>query len=60
MCSINHDLEIIFIHTPKCGGLFIEKVLEEFYGFDTYYFTHENHEDFEESARLPPSTWTGF
>jgi len=46
MCSINHDLEIIFIHTPKCGGLFIEKVLEDFYGFDTYYFTHENHDDF--------------
>jgi len=46
MCSINHDLEAIFIHTPKCGGLFIEKVLEKYYGFSTYYFTHENHEEF--------------
>jgi hypothetical protein len=46
MCSINHDLKAIFIHTPKCGGLFIEKVLEKFYGFETLYFTHENHTDF--------------
>lgn len=43
MCSINHDLKAIFIHTPKCGGLFIEKLLERFYNFKTYYFTHENH-----------------
>lgn len=43
MCSINHDLKLIFIHSPKCGGLFVEKVLNNFYGFKTYYFTHENH-----------------
>ncbi len=43
MCSINHDLKLIFIHTPKCGGLFVEKILDRFYGFNTYYFTHENH-----------------
>ena len=46
MCSINHDLETIFIHNPKSGGLFIQDVLEEFYNFKTYYFTHENHESF--------------
>ncbi len=43
MCSINHELKLIFIHTPKCGGLFVEKLLETFYEFKTYYFTHENH-----------------
>jgi hypothetical protein len=46
MCSINHDLKAIFIHTPKCGGLYVEKLLETFYGFKTFYFTHENHNDF--------------
>jgi hypothetical protein len=46
MCSINHDLKCIFIHTPKCGGLFVEKILDHFYGFKTYYFTHENHDEF--------------
>jgi hypothetical protein len=43
MCSINHDLKAIFIHTPKCGGLYVEKILERFYNFKTYYFTHEDH-----------------
>jgi hypothetical protein len=46
MCSINHELKAIFIHTPKCGGMFIERILENLYGFETYYFTHENHNDF--------------
>ena len=46
MCSINHDLKAIFIHIPKCGGLFVEKVLEDLYNFKTFYFTHENHSNF--------------
>ena len=46
MCSINHDLKAIFIHIPKCGGLFIEKILTDFYDFTTYYFTHEKHSNF--------------
>ncbi len=50
MCSINHDLEIIFIHTPKCGGLFVEKLFEANYGFKTEYLTHENHSDFVKSS----------
>jgi hypothetical protein len=33
MGSINHDLKIIFIHTPKCGGIYISTILEKFYGF---------------------------
>ena len=46
MCSINHELKAIFIHIPKCGGLFIEKILTDFYDFTTYYFTHEKHSNF--------------
>ena len=46
MCSISHDLQAIFIHIPKCGGLFVEKILTDFYNFTTFYFTHENHCDF--------------
>jgi len=52
MCSINHDLQLIFIHTPKCGGLFVEKLLEKFYGFTTYYFTHEDHNQFVDTKFL--------
>lgn len=51
MCSINHELKLIFVHTPKCGGLFVEKILERFYGFKTYYFTHENHSLFVDDER---------
>jgi hypothetical protein len=46
MCSINHDLKTIFVHIPKCGGLYVEKILDKFYNFKTEYFTHENHLDF--------------
>jgi hypothetical protein len=48
MCSINHDLKAIYIHLPKNGGLYIEKLLEEFYGFKNLYFTHENHNEFSD------------
>jgi len=60
MCSINHDLKVIFIHTPKCGGLFIEKVLERFYNFKTYYFTHENHDEFIKLNILKSNNSHGF
>lgn len=46
MCSINHDLKSIFIHLPKNGGLYIQQILEKYYNFKTYYFTHENHNSF--------------
>jgi len=48
MCSINHDLKAIYIHLPKNGGLYIEKLLEEIYGFKKMYFTHENHNEFSD------------
>ena len=37
MASINHELKAIYIHIPKCGGLYVQKILEEFYGFYTIY-----------------------
>jgi len=46
MCSINHELKSIFIHIPKCGGLFTQEILDNYYNFKTYYFTHENHNMF--------------
>lgn len=55
MCSINHDLKCVFVHTPKCGGLYVQKVLEVFYGFHTFYFTHENHADFVDEGDDPPN-----
>jgi hypothetical protein len=33
MGSINHELKVIFIHSPKCGGLYISTILEKFYNF---------------------------
>ena len=49
MCSINHDLKAIYFHIPKNGGLYIQTVLETFYGFKTFYFTSEKHNEFLES-----------
>ena len=46
MCSINHELKSIFIHLPKCGGIFTQIILEKHYNFETYFFTHENHNMF--------------
>ena len=46
MCSINHDLKAIYFHIPKVGGLYIEKVLQKFYNFETYYITADNHSDY--------------
>jgi hypothetical protein len=60
MCSINHELKAIFIHTPKCSGLFVEKLLEEFYGFTTYYFTHENHLLFTDTKNYKIDNDKGF
>jgi hypothetical protein len=48
MCSINHDLKAIYFHIPKVGGLYIEKVLQKFYDFQTFYFTADNHKDYFE------------
>ena len=54
MCSIHHELKLIFIHTPKCGGLYCQRLLEECYGFKTHHFTHENHAQFIDEER---PTW---
>lgn len=46
MCSVNHDLKSVYLHTPKCGGSYVTDILERFYDFKTYYFTSEYHSDF--------------
>jgi len=46
MCSINHELKAIYFHIPKNGGLYIEKVLQKYYNFQTYYITANNHSDY--------------
>lgn len=46
MCSINHDLKCVYLHTPKCGGSYVTDILERFYNFKTFYFTSEHHENF--------------
>lgn len=46
MCSINHDLKAIYLHIPKNGGLYIEHILNKYYGFKSYYLTHEDHKAF--------------
>lgn len=50
MCSINHDLKAIFFHVPKNGGLYIETLLNKYYGFKTYYFTRKDHNLFNPDA----------
>ena len=48
MCSINHDLKAIFFHIPKNGGLYVQNILEKYYGFDTVYFTRKDHYLFDD------------
>jgi hypothetical protein len=31
--SINHKLKAVYIHLPKCGGSYVEKILENYYEF---------------------------
>jgi hypothetical protein len=33
MIFANHDLRLLFIHVPKCGGSYITNVLKTYYGF---------------------------
>lgn len=34
MVYINHELKAIYIHNPKCGGVYTRTVLQHFYGFN--------------------------
>jgi hypothetical protein len=36
MILINHDKKAIFIHIPKTGGLYVEAILNHYYGFINY------------------------
>lgn len=46
MCSINHELKAIYIHIPKTGGLYIEHILEKYYGFTVLAKKNELHSYF--------------
>ncbi len=46
MCSINHELKAIYIHIPKNGGLYVEDILNKYYGFKTLYYTRPDHYKF--------------
>lgn len=48
MCSINHEKKAIYLHIPKNGGLFIQNILEKYYGFKTLYFTRSDHYLFDD------------
>lgn len=49
MVFINHELKAIYIHNPKCGGVYTRTILQKFYGFTllTDQF-HYNYADFFE------------
>lgn len=52
MCSISHNLKAIYFHIPKVGGLYIEKILEKYYDFETYYITADNHADYLQDINI--------
>ena len=33
MILLNHDLKAIYIHVPKCGGIYVAEILIQFYDF---------------------------
>ena len=60
MCSINHDLKAIFIHTQKNGGLYVQTILEQHYNFKTICFTRDDHEEFNDFTSTKPTDNNGF
>ena len=56
MACINRELKVMYIHLPKAGGLFIERVLKKFYGFETIKFGRNDHDEFNENKNLQKST----
>jgi hypothetical protein len=55
MACINRELKVMYIHLPKAGGLFIERVLRKFYGFETIKFGRNDHDEFNENKNLKKS-----
>ena len=44
---INDDLKAIFLHNPKCGGVYIRELLETYYGFRSLVRSpHKEHKHF--------------
>ena len=44
MCSINHELESIFIHIPKTAGTFIRENLNKYHKFNYYALKRPDHD----------------
>ena len=55
MCSINHDLKVIFIHINKTGGSYIATNLQKYYGFTNYYLKRPDHNQFCYKQNLNPN-----
>ena len=53
MCSINHDLKAIYIHIPKNGGVYIEYILQKYYGFKLDYIIKPDNYGFADSIDNP-------
>jgi hypothetical protein len=44
---INHELKAIFLHNPKCGGVYVREILIKYYGFkDVANKTHDQYDSF--------------
>lgn len=51
MVYINKKLKALFLHNPKCGGVYVRELLGEYYGF--FHLSeniHENYEDFFDNS----------
>jgi hypothetical protein len=56
---INHKLKAIFIHNPKCGGVYVREILTNIYGFkEVTNKKHKKYADFFNTEEFTSSnTW---
>lgn len=46
MCSVSHSKKAIFIHIPKCAGIYVRSNLEKFYDFETFLCERTDHKEY--------------
>jgi len=46
MVYINFDLNSVFLHNPKCGGVYVRNILEKYYGFSKSLEMDELHDHY--------------
>jgi len=44
---INNDLKVIFLHNPKCGGVYIREILCNKYGFSPIFDNNNIHQNYD-------------